>query len=164
MSDQHAGPQEPQQFTSDLDDITSWFENVIPMLESLPQSEPAVSIEDMAVRATELKVNFKNKHSSFGEKHSVFVFILMGFLLQEMQKVFTRYKSIMLSVNLRAHEAPEIQDRLAAMNQGWSRACTGLQQWDTSLRKTLMRCQVGNTKHLQEPVIQRFLKSCGVCV
>lgn len=58
MSDQHAGPQEPQQFTSDLDDITSWFENVIPMLESLLQSEPAVSIEDMAVRATELKVNF----------------------------------------------------------------------------------------------------------
>lgn len=59
--------------------------------------------------------------------------------------MFTRYKSVMLSVNLRALELPEQQERLAAMNRDWSRACTGLQQWDTSLRKTLMRCQVGRT-------------------
>ncbi|KAF3850136.1 hypothetical protein F7725_019855 [Dissostichus mawsoni] len=44
----------------------------------------------------------------------------MSVLLQEMQKMFTRYKSIMLSVNLRA---PELQ-RAAAMNRGWSRACS----------------------------------------
>ncbi|XP_044023969.1 nesprin-2 isoform X2 [Siniperca chuatsi] len=113
-SDQHAGPQEPQQLTSDLDDITSWLENVIPELERLRQSDPAASIEDMAARAKELK---------------------------EMQKMFTRYKSIMLSVNLLAQEAPELQERLVGMNQHWSRACTSLQQWDTSLRKTLMRCQ-----------------------
>uniref|UniRef100_A0A671VQL2 KASH domain-containing protein n=1 Tax=Sparus aurata TaxID=8175 RepID=A0A671VQL2_SPAAU len=107
-SDPHAGPQE---LTSDLDDITSWLENVMPELESLQQSDPSASIEDMAAKAKELK------------------------------RMFTRYKSIMLSVNLRAQEAPEKQDRLAAMNRDWSRACTGLQQWDTSLRKTLMRCQ-----------------------
>ncbi|XP_073348713.1 LOW QUALITY PROTEIN: nesprin-2a [Pagrus major] len=110
-SDLHASPQE---LTSDLDDITSWLENVMPALENLQQSDPSASIEDMAAKAKELK---------------------------EMQKMFTRYKSIMLSVNLRAKEAPEIQDRLAAMNRDWSRACTGLQQWDASLRKTLLRCQ-----------------------
>lgn len=61
--------------------------------------------------------------------------------------MFTRYKSIMLSVNLRAQEDPELQERLAGMNRDWSRACTGLQQWDTGLRETLIRCQVRrNTK------------------
>ncbi|XP_022621783.1 nesprin-1-like [Seriola dumerili] len=113
-SDQQASPQEPQQLTSDLDDITSWLENVIPELDRLQPSNPAASIEDMEARAKELK---------------------------EMQRVFTRYKSIMLSVNLRAQEAPDLQQRLASMNRDWSRACTGLQQWDTSLRNTLMRCQ-----------------------
>ncbi|XP_054474146.1 nesprin-2-like [Anoplopoma fimbria] len=113
-SDQHAGPQEARHLTSDLDDITSWLENVTPELERLQQSDPAANIKDMAARATELK---------------------------EMQRMFTRYKSILLSVNLRAQGAPELQERLTAMNQDWGRACTGLQQWDTSLRKTLMRCQ-----------------------
>ncbi|XP_071323734.1 nesprin-2a isoform X2 [Trachinotus anak] len=113
-SNQQAGPQEPQQLASDLDDITSWLENVIPEVDRLQLSNPAASIEDMEARAKELK---------------------------EMQKMFTHYKSIMLSVNLRAQEAPELQERLAGMNRDWSRACTGLQQWDTSLRKTLMRCQ-----------------------
>lgn len=70
------------------------------------------------------------------------VFIFVDALLQEMQKMFTRYKSIMLSVNLRAQEAPDLQERLVDMNRNWSRACTGLQQWDNSLRKTLMCCQV----------------------
>ncbi|KAM3603169.1 uncharacterized protein V6R79_017666 [Siganus canaliculatus] len=113
-SNQTAGPQEPQQLTSDLDDITSWLEKVIPALECLQESDPPVSIEDMGARAKELKV---------------------------MQKTFARYKSVMLSVNLRAQEASELQGRLSSMNRDWSRACTGLQRWDTSLRKTLMRCQ-----------------------
>ncbi|XP_076613023.1 nesprin-2a [Chaetodon auriga] len=113
-SDLHAGPQEPQQLRSDLDDLTSWLGNVMPELERRLQSDPAASIEDMAARAKELK---------------------------EMQRTFTRYKSVMLSVNLRAQEAPELQERLAGVNRDWSRASTGLQQWDTSLRKTLMRCQ-----------------------
>ncbi|XP_041660769.1 nesprin-2 [Cheilinus undulatus] len=113
-SDLRPDSQESQQFTSDLDDITSWLESVVPHLEHLQQSEPAVSIEEMAARAKELK---------------------------EMQKTFSHYKSIMLSVNLRAQEAPHLQEKLAGMNREWSRACTGLQQWDTSLRTTLMQCQ-----------------------
>lgn len=75
-SDQHAGPQEPQRLTSDLDDITSWLENVIPALESLRQSDPAVSIEDMAARAKELKVKSEDKYNRSDEKHSsVWVYI-----------------------------------------------------------------------------------------
>ncbi|KAM4521617.1 nesprin-2a isoform 3-T4 [Odontesthes bonariensis] len=112
--DQQTGPQEPQQLTSDLDDITSLLENMIPELQRLLKSDPAATIEDMEARAKELK---------------------------EKQKAFAHYKSVMLSVNLRAEEAPELQERLASMNRDWSRACTGLQQWDTSLRKTLMCCQ-----------------------
>uniref|UniRef100_A0A3B5B1F5 KASH domain-containing protein n=1 Tax=Stegastes partitus TaxID=144197 RepID=A0A3B5B1F5_9TELE len=118
---QQVGPQQPQPPTSDLDDITSWLENVIPELKRLQHSDPAASIKDMEAKC---------------------------FLLQEMQKAFARYKSIMLSVNLRAEEAPELQDRLTRMNRDWSRACTGLQQWDTSLRKTLMRCQVSIHNHI----------------
>ncbi|KAK5852700.1 hypothetical protein PBY51_006550 [Eleginops maclovinus] len=113
-SDLNADSQEPQNLSSDLDDITSWLENVTPELERLQQSDPAASIEDMAARAKELK---------------------------DMQKMFTRYKSIMLSVNLRAQEAPELQQRAAAMNRGWSQASSSLQLWDSSLRSTLMRCQ-----------------------
>uniref|UniRef100_A0A4W6DP64 KASH domain-containing protein n=1 Tax=Lates calcarifer TaxID=8187 RepID=A0A4W6DP64_LATCA len=128
-SDQQADPQEPQQLTSDLDDITSWLENVTPELDRLRLSDPATSIEDMESRAKELK---------------------------EMQKVFTHYKSIMLSINLRAQEAPELQERLASMNRDWSRACTGVQQWDTSLRKTLMRCQVRRN-------IKKLITLCNVC-
>lgn len=138
-SDLHAGPQE---LMLDLDHITSWLENVMPELESLQQSDPSASIEDMAAKAKELKVTLREKHNRSDGKNSAFLFVFMYLLLQEMQRMFTRYKSIMLSVNLRAQEAPEKQDRLAAMNRDWSRACTGLQQWDTGLRKTLMRCQV----------------------
>ncbi|XP_037606336.1 nesprin-2-like isoform X2 [Sebastes umbrosus] len=113
-SDLRAGPPEPRDLTSDLDDITSWLENVTPELERFRQSDPAASIDDMAARAKKLK---------------------------EMQKVFTRYKSIMLSVNLRAQGDAELQERVAGMNRDWSRACAGVQQWDTDLKKTLMRCQ-----------------------
>lgn len=56
--------------------------------------------------------------------------------------MFACYKSIMLSINLRAQGAPELRDRLGRMNREWSRACTSLQQWDANLRETLMRCQV----------------------
>lgn len=56
--------------------------------------------------------------------------------------MFACYKSTMLSINLRAQGAPELRDRLGRMNREWSRACTSLQQWDTNLRETLMRCQV----------------------
>uniref|UniRef100_A0A8C3GBY6 KASH domain-containing protein n=1 Tax=Cyclopterus lumpus TaxID=8103 RepID=A0A8C3GBY6_CYCLU len=110
---QSRSPHEARPLTSVLDDITSWLEKVTPVLERLQQSDPC----------------------------SALVFIFVGILSQEMQKTFTRYKSIMLSVNLRPQEATDQQERLAAVNQVWGQACAGLQQWDSSLRKTLMRCQ-----------------------
>uniref|UniRef100_A0A8C3B3F5 KASH domain-containing protein n=1 Tax=Cyclopterus lumpus TaxID=8103 RepID=A0A8C3B3F5_CYCLU len=110
---QSRSPHEARPLTSVLDDITSWLEKVTPVLERLQQSDPAATL----------------------------VFIFVGILSQEMQKTFTRYKSIMLSVNLRPQEATDQQERLAAVNQVWGQACAGLQQWDSSLRKTLMRCQ-----------------------
>ncbi|KAM9840411.1 nesprin-2-like [Aulostomus maculatus] len=115
-SDQHAGSQDPEKLTSDLDDIISWLENITPELNRQQQPNLAASIDldNMAARAKDLK---------------------------EMQKMFTHYKSTMLSVNLRALGVPEHQERLAGMNRAWSQACTDLQQWDISLRKTLMQCQ-----------------------
>ncbi|XP_034436669.1 nesprin-1-like [Hippoglossus hippoglossus] len=113
-SDRQAGSQEPQQLTSDLDDLTSWLDNTIPELDRLQLSKSTASIADMEARARELK---------------------------EMQRMFAHYKSIMLSVNLRAQEAPELQPRLVDMNRDWSRVSTALQQWDSGLKETLMRCQ-----------------------
>ncbi|KAM9354719.1 nesprin-2a isoform 2-T2 [Pholidichthys leucotaenia] len=113
-SNQQDGPREPQQLTDELDDIISWLNNMIPELDRRQQSNPGTSIEDMEARAKELK---------------------------EMQKMFARYKSVMLSINLRAEDAPELQERVMTMNKEWSKACTSLQQWDTSLRRTLMCCQ-----------------------
>nr|XP_040016362.1 nesprin-2 isoform X2 [Gasterosteus aculeatus aculeatus] len=111
---QSRSPQEACHLPSALSDITSWLEKVTPELKRLQQLEPAASIEDMASSATKLK---------------------------EMQRTFTHYKSIMLSVNLRAQEAAELEEGLAGMNRDWGRACAGLQQWESRLRETLTRCK-----------------------
>ncbi|AWP20311.1 putative nesprin-2-like [Scophthalmus maximus] len=108
------GPQGPDRLRSELDDLASWLASVSPELERLQRSNPAASVADMEAGARELK---------------------------EMQRMFTQHKSTMLSVNLRAPEAPELQPRLTGVNRDWSRVCTGLQRWDASLRKTLLRCR-----------------------
>uniref|UniRef100_A0A8C6KA66 KASH domain-containing protein n=1 Tax=Nothobranchius furzeri TaxID=105023 RepID=A0A8C6KA66_NOTFU len=61
--------------------------------------------------------------------------------LQELEKQFSHHKSIMLTANLQARDCPDLQEKLVGMNRGWSRACTGLQRWDSSLRRKLTRCQ-----------------------
>uniref|UniRef100_A0A3Q3BKI2 KASH domain-containing protein n=1 Tax=Kryptolebias marmoratus TaxID=37003 RepID=A0A3Q3BKI2_KRYMA len=101
-----------------LDDITSWLESVIPELDRRLRSDP-VSIKDMEAKAKELK---------------------------EMEKAFSHYKSIMLMINLQTKEAPELQEKQARVNRDWSKACTGLQRWDASLRRKLIRCQVRRSK------------------
>uniref|UniRef100_A0A3Q2PMA9 KASH domain-containing protein n=1 Tax=Fundulus heteroclitus TaxID=8078 RepID=A0A3Q2PMA9_FUNHE len=116
---------DPQQMTSDLDKLTSWLQSVVPELDRLLQS----------------KVYFPLNH--------VLCIHILVLRLQEMDKAFCHYKAIMLSVNLQAKDAPELQGRVARANRDWSRACTGLQQWDHSLRERLIRCQVRrNAKHL----------------
>lgn len=53
------GPRE----LSDLDDVTSWLESVIPELHRLQQSDPASSVEEMEASAKELKVKLR-QHST----------------------------------------------------------------------------------------------------
>ncbi|XP_061843165.2 nesprin-2a isoform X2 [Nerophis lumbriciformis] len=114
MNEQRDGLPESQNVTSNIDDVVSWLDNIHPELDRLLQSRPSNRMADMAARAKELK---------------------------ELQKMFSRYKPVILSVNLRALEVPEQQEGLAGLNRAWSRASTVLQRWDASLRKTLMRCQ-----------------------
>ncbi|XP_051909518.1 nesprin-2 isoform X2 [Hippocampus zosterae] len=113
-NEQDADPQDPPNVTSDLDEVISWLDNIHPELDRLQQSHPSNRIVDMATRAKEMK---------------------------EMKEMFTHYKPIMLSVNLRALQVPEQQEKLVDLNQAWSRASTLLHQWETSLRRTLMCCQ-----------------------
>lgn len=136
----HSNPQKPQSVASDLGDITSWLQNVIPALECSHQAGPAGSIEDMAARAQELMVKMNNRYSKWNDSWPAFVLTIL--VLQEMQEMFAHYKSVIASVNLQAQETPDLQEGLVAMNRDWSRACAGLQQRDTSLRKMLMHCQV----------------------
>uniref|UniRef100_A0A8C7F1N8 KASH domain-containing protein n=1 Tax=Oncorhynchus kisutch TaxID=8019 RepID=A0A8C7F1N8_ONCKI len=118
-----SGMREPCQLTSDLRDITSWLGWVTPELERVQVPETPTSIQDMEARVKQLK---------------------------EMQKVFAHYKAVMLSLNLGGRElggcdgpeARELGEGLASMNQGWMLACTGLEEWQDSLRTTVMRCQV----------------------
>lgn len=68
--------------------------------------------------------------------------------MQEMQKTFACYKTMMLSLNLGGRELQqgstghELQDGLRNMNRRWTEACAGLEGWEDSLRNTLGRCQV----------------------
>uniref|UniRef100_A0A674B922 KASH domain-containing protein n=1 Tax=Salmo trutta TaxID=8032 RepID=A0A674B922_SALTR len=118
-----SGQREPCQLTSDLRDITSWLGWVTSELERVQVPETPTSIQDMEARVKQLK---------------------------EMQKVFAHYKAVMLSLNLGScelggsdgPEARELGEGLASMNQGWMLACTGLEEWQDSLRTTVMRCQV----------------------
>lgn len=57
-SERPSGPEEPQQLTSDLDDVTSWLGRVIPELQRLSHCDPVVSIEDMTARAKHFKVQW----------------------------------------------------------------------------------------------------------
>lgn len=70
-TDLDTGPEEPKKLASDLDDITSWLESVIPELDRLQQSDPAASIDDMAARAKDLKVIIKSQYNSSHDESSV---------------------------------------------------------------------------------------------
>lgn len=71
-------------------------------------------------------------------------------ILQDMQKAFARYKTLMLSLNLGGRElqgetGPEVQqlqEDLCSMNRSWDEACVSLEDWEDNLRKSFMHCQV----------------------
>ncbi|XP_053737451.1 nesprin-2 isoform X3 [Synchiropus splendidus] len=98
---------------SDLHDVTSWLEAVVPELERHLQSD-STDMDELLAGASDLK---------------------------EMQRDSAHIKSLVMSLNLSAPSEPGQQERLALANRAWSRVCTGLQRWDTSLRARLLRCQ-----------------------
>lgn len=77
-SEQHAGTLEPQQLTSDLNDITAWLETVIPALENHQKSDSAASIEDMTAKAKDLKVSLQTEKNRSEKKRRAHGFSLTG--------------------------------------------------------------------------------------
>ncbi|XP_077075807.1 nesprin-2a [Siphateles boraxobius] len=120
VSKEQCCTRDPQQLTSDLHDITSWLDRVIPELDRLQKPETSASVKVLEERVKQLK---------------------------EMQKTFACYKTKMLSLNLGGRELQqgstghELQDGLRNMNHRWTEACAGLEGWEDSLRNTLGRCQ-----------------------
>lgn len=84
--------------------------------------------------------------------------------LQEMQKAFARYKTLMLSLNLGGQELQceasaemeQVQESLHSMNRGWAEACTGLEVWEDSLRNSFMHCQVRTKSCSNQRVFQTW--------
>lgn len=124
-------------------------------MQAIQRSDRAVDLEGLRARAKELRVRFRSGCSRSGEKLSGLVFILETLLRQDMQKVFAHHKPIVLRVTHLTRAAPELQDRVDGMNRDWSRGCSLLQQWDTSLRKTFTNCQVGNHKRKFIKVLEK---------
>ncbi|KAM8847639.1 nesprin-2a isoform 3-T3 [Synchiropus picturatus] len=98
---------------SDLHDVTSWLEAAVPELERHLQSD-STDMDELLAGARDLK---------------------------EMQRDSAHIKSLVMSLNLSVPSEPGQQERLALVTRAWSRVCTGLQRWDTSLRARLLRCQ-----------------------
>lgn len=75
-----------------------------------------------------------------------------------MQQLFSHHKPTVLRLNQLTPEAPELQDRLDAVNRDWSRGRSILQRWDAGLRKTLTNCQVRHHKSqiIKVPFIDLF--------
>ncbi|XP_049338084.1 nesprin-2 isoform X3 [Astyanax mexicanus] len=122
VTEKQCSSKDPQKLTSDLHNITSWLGRVTPELEKLQKTETSVSVQLLEARVKQLK---------------------------EMQKTFSRYKTLMLSLNLIGRElesegtteVQQLQEGLHNMNQGWTEACMGLESWEDCLRNSLMACQ-----------------------
>ncbi|XP_028994248.1 nesprin-2-like isoform X3 [Betta splendens] len=108
-----------QKLNSDLGDVTSWLDSVLPDLDRLQQMEAFTSIRDLEVNVKKLK---------------------------EMQKTFNSYKCVMISVNLSSRhflqdDRSELQEALASANHSWTTACSRLERWERRLQEALMQCQ-----------------------
>ncbi|KAJ8009226.1 hypothetical protein DPEC_G00086690 [Dallia pectoralis] len=116
------GPTDTQQMTSDLCDVTSWLGRVMPQLESVQCLGVPTSIRDIEARVKQLK---------------------------EMQKAFDQNKAVMLSLNLAGRqlkgcdgsESRELEEGLARVNQDWRLTCAVMEEWEDSLRTTLLLCR-----------------------
>ncbi|KAJ8290336.1 hypothetical protein GJAV_G00011560 [Gymnothorax javanicus] len=114
--------QQWQQLNSDLSDITAWLDRVLPEMDKLQKAKPPTTVHKMELKIRELK---------------------------DMQKMFEKYKVVMISVNLSgrdlqqgdSEEAQEIQASLRSVNQNWVKAYTALDSWESQLQNTLIQCQ-----------------------
>lgn len=168
QSDGDAGAE--QNLNSDLCDVTSWLGSVLPELDRLQQIELSTSIRDIEANIKRLKVRaaaaaaLKGSTCYWGQTFS---------LLQEMQKTFNGYKSLMISVNLSGRHSPELQEALASANQGWTQACGRLHVWERRLQAALLQCQVrlgtGGVRlrllwfHGSVSVLRSFTRRCTRC-
>ncbi|XP_068607766.1 nesprin-2-like isoform X2 [Brachionichthys hirsutus] len=111
-----------QKLTSDLCDITSWLGRMLPELDRLQQISPSTSVRDFEINVRRLK---------------------------ELQRTFSSYKCLMISINLSSRrflqgdgaELRALQEALSSANHSWTLACSGLQSWERSLHGVLLRCQ-----------------------
>ncbi|KAB5582142.1 hypothetical protein PHYPO_G00183770 [Pangasianodon hypophthalmus] len=108
--------------TSDLGEITTWLDRVLPELERLQRGKEHPSIRDMESSICKLK---------------------------ESQRMFGSYKALMIGVNLSGRRLPrgdgaEVQElklQLQAANQKWTQACAALDTWENQLHLELLQCQ-----------------------
>lgn len=67
-----------------------------------------------------------------------------------MQKTFSSYKCLMISINLSSRsflrgdgaQRAELQDALGSANHSWTQACCSLERWERRLHGALLQCQV----------------------
>ncbi|MCJ8731019.1 hypothetical protein PDJAM_G00191190 [Pangasius djambal] len=116
------GAQQNHKLNSDLGEITTWLDRVLPELERLQRGKEHPSIRDMESSICKLK---------------------------ESQRMFGSYKALMIGVNLSGRrllrgEGAEVQElklELQAANQKWTQACAALDAWENQLHLELLQCQ-----------------------
>ena len=134
--------QQWQKLNSDLSDVTSWLGRVLPELERLQSFTPATSIRDFKANIRQLKV--------WSQPSPALFCLLTLTSVQEMQKSFTSYKCLMISINLSSRsllrgggaEQAGLQDALGSANHSWTQACGSLERWERRLHAAVLQCQV----------------------
>lgn len=116
--------QQCQRLRSDLAEVSAWLRRALAELERLQKLAPSTSIRDFEGNIRRLK---------------------------EMQRSFNRYKSVIISINLKGRgigrvggdnaEVRELQEGLRLANLSWTQACAGLESWEGRLHHALMQCQ-----------------------
>ncbi|XP_061890415.1 nesprin-2-like [Entelurus aequoreus] len=121
-ADIEPGLQQWRRIHADLADVTSWLAAVLPELERLQNITPCTSVDHFGLNVRTLK---------------------------DMQRTFSGYKRVLMSLNLStphfppAHsaESRELKAALSSANRGWTRACGALARWEATLHAALMQCQ-----------------------
>ncbi|TSV02078.1 Nesprin-2 [Bagarius yarrelli] len=114
--------QDQCKLTSDLRELTSCLDSVLPELERLQRGKESPSVQDMENSICKLK---------------------------ESQRKFSGYKALLINVNLSGRrllrgesaELQELKAELRATNKKWTQACAALDAWENQLHLELLQCQ-----------------------